>query len=321
MSILDNAIESIQIGMEDFHSEDPRRVLSTIRNLYAGILLLFKHKLQELSPDDSDEVLLKTKIVPKRDAETGEITWVGRGKKTVDVQEITERLKALGVAGIEWKRLEELQAIRNDIEHYFSRLPSERIKEAVASSLHLIMQFCRPHLDSEPVDLLGEECWALMLEVATIYDAELEACRANLSSVAWPFPEVAGAVKDMRCASCQSELIRAADIHAQRDQIEFVCSSCNESSEYADVIGPAVSDSLAGENYCRFKDGDGPVTESCPDCNADAFLVHEKVCAACFYELEYTRCKWCEEPLNVEDQCLEGMCGYCNYKWEKIMAE
>ena len=51
MSMLDNAIQSIQIGMEDFHEEDERRVLSAIRNLYAGILLLFKYKLQQLSPE------------------------------------------------------------------------------------------------------------------------------------------------------------------------------------------------------------------------------------------------------------------------------
>lgn len=321
MSILDNAVESIQIGMEDFHSNDPRRVLSTIRNLYAGMLLLFKHKLQELSPEGSDEVLLKTKVLPQRNAETGEIAWAGRGKKTVEVRDIIERLNSLGVGGIEWKRLEELQSIRNDIEHYFSPLPSERMKEAVASSLHLITQFCRPHLDTEPVDLLGEQCWAMMLEVATIYDAELDACRANLATVTWPFPEVAEAIKHMRCSECQSELIRVEDTQAQREAIEFICSSCNERSCYADVIGPAVSDSLAGENFWRVKDGEGPVTEHCPECNADAFLVHMGECAACFYELEYTTCKWCDAALTVDEQYLDGQCSYCNYRWEKIMAE
>ena len=41
-SLLTNAVQSIQIGIEDFSSTDPRRILSTVRNLYAGILLLLK---------------------------------------------------------------------------------------------------------------------------------------------------------------------------------------------------------------------------------------------------------------------------------------
>jgi hypothetical protein len=46
MSILNNAIESIQIGVEDFRSEDKRRQLSAVRNVVAGILLLYKDAKQ-----------------------------------------------------------------------------------------------------------------------------------------------------------------------------------------------------------------------------------------------------------------------------------
>lgn len=62
-TLLNNAISSIQIGIEDYESEDERRVLSAVRNLTAGILLLFKEKLSELSPGDSNEVLLKQQIM------------------------------------------------------------------------------------------------------------------------------------------------------------------------------------------------------------------------------------------------------------------
>ncbi len=65
MSLLDNAVGAIQIAIEDFGSNDQRRVLGAIRNLHAGILLLCKVKLQRLSPADSDEVLLKQSIKPQ----------------------------------------------------------------------------------------------------------------------------------------------------------------------------------------------------------------------------------------------------------------
>lgn len=41
MSILKNAIDSIQVGVEDFQSDDDRRCVSAVRNIGAGILLLY----------------------------------------------------------------------------------------------------------------------------------------------------------------------------------------------------------------------------------------------------------------------------------------
>ncbi len=72
MSILNNAIDSIILGLEDYESSDHRRLISCARNMIAGILLLFKHKLAILSPEDSDEVLIKQQILPKKDS-TGKL--------------------------------------------------------------------------------------------------------------------------------------------------------------------------------------------------------------------------------------------------------
>lgn len=322
MSILKNAVESIQIGMEDYHDDDDRRVLSAIRNLYAGILLLFKYKLQLLSPDGSDEALLKTKILPVTDPATGEVTWVGKGKKTVEVQDITDRLTSLGIIGIDWARLQRLQSIRNEIEHYYSQMPTERMKEAVANALHLILQFCEPHLDERPVDMLGQECWDLMLSVATVYEAELKVCQENLGTVVWVFEEVRESIPSMTCPECDSRLLKVVDPSAQRDNIEFTCSSCQEESSYAAVVGPAVSAHMAGRNHWRMKDGGDPMTCTCPECGVDALLTDESECAACFFELEYTHCEWCEERLTLEEQLYsEGTCGYCQHKYDKLMAE
>lgn len=321
MSILDNAVASIQVGMEDFNSDDPRRVLSAIRNIYAGILLLFKHKLQEMSPAESDEVLLKTRVLPTRHAETGEVAWVGRGKKTVEVHDIQERLTALGIDGVDWRRLKALQDIRNDIEHYYTKLPDEKLREAVSNALHLIVEFCEPYLGQQPVDLFGDETWSFMLNIATIFDAELQACHENLKSAHWPFVQVAKAVPVMVCPDCGSPLIRVTDLTARRDRITFLCSACQYEALYHEVVGPAVDKATRGENHWRAKDGAPPMTESCPECREHAFLVSDGACAACFFELEYTNCESCGEPLTLEDQFLEGMCGACQHRWDKMVDE
>ncbi|MGH9895381.1 MAG: hypothetical protein ACREA0_26030, partial [bacterium] len=64
-SLLNNAIASIQIGVKDSESDDPRRIVSSVRNVYAGMLLLFKEKLLRCSPPDSDGVLVRESFVPK----------------------------------------------------------------------------------------------------------------------------------------------------------------------------------------------------------------------------------------------------------------
>lgn len=86
MKILNNAIQAIQIGLEDYKSEDPRRAQSALRNIFAGMLLLFKEQLRRMSPEDSDEVLIKQTISPVLDSD-GELSFQGKRKKTVDVQQ------------------------------------------------------------------------------------------------------------------------------------------------------------------------------------------------------------------------------------------
>jgi hypothetical protein len=55
--LLENAVVSIQLGLEDFSSKDERRVISAARNLYAGVLLLCKEVLRQLSPPASNDLL------------------------------------------------------------------------------------------------------------------------------------------------------------------------------------------------------------------------------------------------------------------------
>ena len=63
MSILNNAVESIQVGVEDYLMDDSRRYLSAVRNICAGILLLYKEKLCRLSPSNNGEILIKKDIL------------------------------------------------------------------------------------------------------------------------------------------------------------------------------------------------------------------------------------------------------------------
>ena len=62
--LLVNARIAIQLGVEDYQALDARRALSAVRNIAAGVLLVFKEKLRAMSPDGTDEVLLKERVNP-----------------------------------------------------------------------------------------------------------------------------------------------------------------------------------------------------------------------------------------------------------------
>ena len=164
MSILQNAIDSISLGIEDYEMAtiDNRRYISCTRNIFAGILLLFKHKLSELSPTGSDEVLIKQKIMPKIDINS--ISWVGEGKKTVDVQGIQERFTSLGI-NVDWKRLKDTQNYRNNIEHYYATASSGSVQKMISDSFIVIVNFIKDHLEEDPRDLLGSDTYDVMRSI------------------------------------------------------------------------------------------------------------------------------------------------------------
>ncbi|WP_054906972.1 MULTISPECIES: hypothetical protein [unclassified Pseudomonas] len=320
MSMLDNAVTSIQLGVEDFHDSDPRRMLSALRNLYAGLLLLFKCKLQQLSQPGTNEALLNASVKPVLDPNTGQVLWVsaGKKKKTVEVADLISRLDSLGVKDVDWGLLENLQRIRNDAEHYFTAVSASQMKEAIANSLRLIVQFCRPHLGADPRGLLGDECWQSLVDVEQVYADELAACRKSMDEVDWPFTQVSDSIDEVRCPSCDSQLVRVENPNeTDPNQLRFMCTQCGTGHSYEDVLAPAISEHFSSWNHYDIKDGGDGFTQECPNCGNDTFLLEIGECAICFTELEYTECVVCEEPLGVDDQQFRGFCSYHHHVFNK----
>ena len=205
MSILKNATDSIAVGLEDYASPDQRRVISCARNVFAGILLLFKHKLSLLSSPDSDEALLKQRVLPVLD-KGANLKWKGNGSKTVDVQGIKERFESLEI-DVDWKRIDKINKLRNDIEHYFSNLKHEAIRSLISDSFVIINDFIRKHLGADPKVLLGDVAWAVLIEVNEVYEREKSECRVALQALEFFDDEILNAFERYSCGECGSGLI------------------------------------------------------------------------------------------------------------------
>jgi len=318
MSILQNAIDSISLGIEDYEmaTSDTRRYISCTRNIFAGILLLFKHKLSELSPTGSDEVLIKQKIMPKMDINS--ISWVGEGKKTVDVQGIQERFTSLGI-NVDWKRLKNTQNYRNNIEHYYATASSGSVQKMISDSFIVIVNFIKDHLEEDPRDLLGSDTYDVMRSIDEVYEADKAICIEKLKSLNYFTDTIYETLITTTCSECSSGLITSNEVDVDAYNTDYICRSCNLNFDYENLVTNAFEKKYAVSSR-DIANGAEDTSCECPECDG-YFFYDEGVCICCGHEIILV-CDVCDTAISPSEVLgFEGTCSYCTYRWEKIQAE
>jgi hypothetical protein len=308
MRLLQNAIDSIVLGLEDYASQDRRRVLSAVRNLHAGVLLLLKEKLRRLSPPHSNDALLHEKVLPKR-AQDGSVAFVGTGRKTVDAEGIRIRLDALGVT-VDWKSVRHLSNIRNDIEHFQSQHELTVIRDAIAGTCAIVHGFMRSELDVDPAVALGE-AWRTMLAVRDVFDAEQAACEEEINAGRWSTDRLRDSLPYLTCASCSSRLLAPVQGH-DHDNPDIRCRACC-ATEGEHEYGPrALLMSLGYNEYTWGKEGDEYPLGECPACGQEGFVGSEGVCGLCGEEAS-AHCTFCGERIPMSEMQGHPLCGHCTH--------
>ncbi|WP_434627085.1 hypothetical protein [Chromobacterium sp. CV08] len=312
-TILKNAIASIQIGVEDYLVGDDRRSLSAIRNVTAGILLLFKEKLRQLSPPGSDEVLIKKDMRPVH-LPDGSVTFCGYGKSTVDVQQIKERFMSLGITA-DFNHLDEVIKLRNNIEHYMTTATAETVRAVLAKSFVVIRDFIAIQLEEEPADLLGDQAWSVLLTQNEVYERELASCHDAMGVIRWKLAPGSRIAAYIRCVYCGSELVKPLDPNiGYHEELIFHCAACAQDSNFDQIIEDAVDDCYAVDSYIAIKDGGDEPVAMCPNCVRHTFICENGVCIACEEGLHHSNCEVCGEALGPDDQEYGGLCGY--HAWQ-----
>ena len=315
MTIYKNAIESIQIGVEDFGANDPRRILSAVRNLQAGTILLCKEKLARMSPDGDS--LLKVKLLPVVGAD-GLVAFKGQGKKTVDIQGIKERFESLDIK-FAWKAVDRLTDIRNDMEHMFFKGGAKLAEEAVSDAFIAVRELLLVVLEEEPVGALGPACWGALLANNKLFEQEVIACRKTLDAVKWRSAGAAEAAEEFICPECGSKLVKQLDAdNDDQTTAMFMCSACGEEIETTLLIVAGVATANAAEAYSAAKDGGEDPVGTCPDCGEDTYVFADSKCAHCGFEMPDDAECMCGERLTLEDYAEgDGLCSYHRYALAK----
>lgn len=318
--LLRNAIQSIEIGIEDYElsKHDERRIISCVRNVFAGILLLFKYKLVELSPENSNELLIKQKI--SWIFENGNIVAKGMGTKTVDVQLIKDRFKSLGIL-VNWGDLDEINQYRNNIEHYYDERTIEVVKEMIATAFPIINDFIRNELDRNPDELFCPSIWEMLLSISIVYEKERDSCLNNLKKLDFYHNEILNTISNHKCSNCGYGLINVEDgINSAAESRFYRCLSCKKQWNYKQLVSECLFEKYKDELWeCGRCVGEEPIA-NCPSCWGEYDYI-ENICYSCEEgELNYT-CQNCFSDIPANELASYPLCGYCDYKFEKLKEE
>lgn len=330
-----NALTSICLGIEDFQRSklakdqggDPARALSAVRNLFAGILLLFKYKIA-VSVDDPDEasvlIFNPPEVLPQADGNGG-IEWKPVGKfklTTIDVATIKKRFEGFDIE-VNWPTIDKLQDCRNHLEHLHPANTMGEVADFVAELFPVLRDFILTQLNEQPAELLGT-AWPVLLAHHNFFIDTIAACEAAWANAGAP-EMMQPWLERCKCEDCGSSLLRPsqddmeedASVENQDDTFRYVCVACG----YSDLIGPLMVKELNDANDYDPRDGGEADVEDCNTCGRSTFVISEQCCLWCGAELDYTECSFCEEPLRQEDQANGGLCGYHAHVFEKVMRD
>lgn len=329
----ENALTSIRLGIEDFQRTtqaqggDPARALSAVRNLFAGILLLFKYKIAVSVDDPADASALifnPPEIMPQADRNGG-VEWkpVGKFKKTtIDVATIKKRFERFNIE-VDWAVVEKMQECRNHLEHLHPANTLGEVAGFVADLFPVLSEFIQTQLHEQPADLLTT-AWPVMLAHHEFFTRTLATCEAAWDEAG--LPELMQPWLDQcQCEECGSSLLRpsqadieeGASVESQDDSFKYLCAACGHSELIAPLMIKALNDAFDYDP----RDGGEPGVETCNDCGRSTFLIDEQHCLWCRAELDYKECSLCEEALGQDDQDNGGLCGYHAHAFDKAMRD
>jgi hypothetical protein len=311
-----NAVKSLQLGIQDFSSNQEQRLLSAVRNFYSGLLLLGKENLIFSSPQADPTLLLASNYQPLPDGKGG--VRLEPSKATIDFDQLLKRLGQFRKPIDKEKQaaLKALRDARNEIEHGRIEHGHRKLRELISSLFPLTIEWFTD-VGEDPLHHL-KDAYDTMLEMHEVFDADLARCRDSYKNVNFHSESIMD--EALICPACGSTLVEQLNTeNTEQCEMKLRCRTCGTKPETEDVIVETLDTVLGFEAYIRMKDAgeDGPIY-ACPSCWKEAFVDVEESCAACGYQIKMIDCVACGSGIETEIR-LEGseLCGNCRHRMEK----
>lgn len=320
-NLLQNAVHSIRIGLEDYQNdEDHGRLISAVRNFYAGVLLLGKQCLLAQCQDEDPMSVLASQFVPKP-TEDGSIVYEPRASRTVDFGELRERFRHFG---LDWPEgsLKPLQEMRKDFEHYHAVEPKKNIQQAISNCFPIVAGFCEI-LGEDPVNLLGDS-WNVMLEEHGFFSAQKGQCISSFSRLPW-FSGIT-VWDDVGCPNCDSSLIyQMNEGNSSSQAMILLCRACGTGVETSVFLQSIIAAESFADDYLAMTQGGEFTLFDCPSCGEDTYLMNGllNICLSCEFSLAGEVCEICQQPL-APDQLWhddDSTCVNCGYTMDQARRD
>ena len=311
--LFDNAVRSIQLGVEDYQANDTKRALSAVRNFCAATLLLAKAVLVNKVPKADPREVLAARLKPVPDGNGG--IALDADHRTIDFQEIGHRFRDFGIS-IDQDALNDLNRIRNDIEHLYSKVPRKQLLEALGRAFPVVASLLR-HMGQSPHSALGDS-WPVMLGVRDVYERELAECKSTFEKVDWFSKSMSEAA--IVCPECSSHLVEQKDrTNTSRQSAYALCRACGANITAERLIEAALEAHFEAENYLAAKDGGQKALYNCAECSLETYVIWEEEDGCVWCETVLGQCGMCDEHLTPDSVSYDDLhlCSYCDYKMSK----
>ena len=309
-SLFENAVKSIQLGIEDYQADDPKRAISAVRNYYAGVLLLSKEVLIRRVPNANPKDVIGARYKPIPDGNGG-VSFTIESENTIDFVAIGKRFKDFGLR-LDQSSLIVLNRIRNHLEHYFSDEPHEAVREAIAKTFPVVAELFRMAKEM-PHEVLGS-AWETMLNERDIYKQELGMCQKSFEAIEWPV-SILSDVK-FSCPECHSSLVEQMDSeNSNYEMMDCICKLCGSRFTSEKAIERALEVHFEWESYVAVTDGGVQPVHHCPECGVEAYLTTEDQIGCAWCQTTLGACQFCSTELTPESVSFDklSICSYCEY--------
>lgn len=300
-----NAVSSIQLGVEDFviSRDSPgksARALSAARNIYAGVLLLFKYKIASLAktPEQAQALIYTPRAVLPHFTDSGDIAWTPtlHARDTINTNMIKERLASLGIYH-DWSALTPLQNARNALEHLHPTDPVSSIQASISALFPMLCRFITEELGEPPAALLGE-AWPTMLATHDFF----KTCEAQISQewAALDYPLAAMEfMKECRCNACYSSLLKPLQedidnsVPIDTSDFRLECYSCNQIESAIQFL----EENFSSLHEDPFDQSELERVQECELCLVRMYSITDSTCHWCGHETEWPKCARCDHPI------------------------
>ncbi len=305
--LLQNAIDAFECGLEDYRVGSQARLKASLRNVFASVLLIFKEKLREMSPEGSNEALLKRTI--SLELIDGALVSIGKGHATVDFNQIKTRFKDNSITA-DWATFEQVRTLRNELEHYYTGQSQNVVQEAIVKCFRVAIEFINDELELDPKELFPEATWEALIEIEEIYAREREQCVKTFPLFQSASKSIEAWLQEHGCSECGSSLI----VIGEPDEAH--CRSCDVEWSYESLALDIAKSKSAKQSPFDAYEGHDPFVIDCVFCGDHSLVVTEKECFLC-HETVCTECDQCGQDIPVSEWNEESTCAYCIHMNQK----